>query len=141
MKSYVFDCSHPWGCHDRNFDNNVINALEKMIADAGIADDGKVENITQDDHMYTATIFEILRPPKPAWNSWSRRRTFPSPAKQKSNLVYMAQRRIINLFSRREGSLHSMNCMRQIKLPLAVQAMHDMLEGSVILSVSAIESF
>ena len=61
-----------------NSDNNVINALEN----AGIADDGKVENISQGDHMYTATIFEILRPSKPARNSWSRRRTFPSPAKQ-----------------------------------------------------------
>ena len=87
-----------------NSDNNVINALEKMIADAGIADDSKVENITQGDHMYTGTIFEILRPSKPARNSWSRRRTFSFIANQKSDFVYMAQRRIIDLFSRREGS-------------------------------------
>ena len=44
-------------------------------------------------------------------------------------------------FQEERQSLHSLSCMHQIKISLVVQAMHDILEGSVIISVSSSESF
>lgn len=42
-----------------------VDALIEMMADVGIANHGSLEDITQDEHIYKASIFEILRPSKP----------------------------------------------------------------------------
>ena len=63
------------------------------------ADHRSVEGITQDEDIYKASIFEILRPSKPGSQLES---LVTSP--DSTHLVNIAQRRITDLFSRREGS-------------------------------------
>ena len=145
MNDYLVTTDPPKSKKDTgNSDNNVIDALEKMIADAGIADDGMVENITQGDHVYTATIFEISRRPKPTGSQPESLVTSPDVSTSiKTKVgprVYGAKAHYRLVFKERGESLHSMSCTRQIKLSHVVQAMHDILEGSMILSVSASES-
>ena len=109
------------------------------------ANHGSVADTTQGGHIYDASIFRVLKPWKPGSQPES---LVTSPDVSSSNKkkhsppsrVY-SQRRIIDLLSRREGSLLTISCIRQIKVPLVVQAMRDILEGSMILSISAGESF
>ena len=85
---------------------NNVDALVEMMADVDIANHGSVEDITQDEHIYKAFIFEILSPSKPGSQPES---LVTSPGvstsnKQCTHLVNIVQRRITDLFSRREGS-------------------------------------
>ena len=74
--------------------NNFDAQVERM-ADVGIANHGSVANTTKGDHIYKASIFEILRPLKPG----SRPESLVTlldvslSSKQKLDPVYMTQRR------------------------------------------------
>ena len=130
-----------------NYGNNAIDALEKMMADAGIADSdiGRVEDITQGDHLYTATVFEIWRPTKLVGSQSKSLVTSPdvstSNKRKDRPRKYGPKAHYRIVFKERGQSLHSMSCTRDIKVPLVVQAMRDILEGSMILSVNTSESF
>ena len=45
---------------------NLLPELEERMAKAGITDRGSVEDTTQGDHIYRASIFEVLRASKPS---------------------------------------------------------------------------
>jgi hypothetical protein len=109
----------------------------------GIVDHSSVEDTTQDDHIHKASIFEVLRPSKPGSQPES---LVTSPdvstlkrAKRQPR-IYDTKAHYRIVFKEREQSLHSMSRQCQIKLPLAVQAMHDILKGSMILFDIASES-
>ena len=109
MKGYLVSTDPPKSkISMRSSGNYLIEELVKRMADAGIlVDDGSVEDIKPGGLIYTATIFEILRPWKPAVSQPESLVTSPDvslSSKTKSDLVYMTQRRIIDLFPRREGS-------------------------------------
>ena len=122
-----------------NSGNNVIDALEKRMADIGIADDGRMENVTQGDHIYTATIFKIWRTSKRASSQPESFVTSPdvsTSSKAKDRLrEYGPKAHYRIVFKERGQSLHSISCMRHNKLSLAVQAVHDILEGRFYLLV------
>jgi Fungal protein kinase len=141
MNGYLVSTDSPKSDHKtENFSSNVIDALEKIMADVGIADHGRVEDTAQDDLIYEASIFEILRPSKPGSQPES---LVTSPDVSTSNKtrhpprVYGPKAHYRIVFKERGQSLHSMSCMRQIKVRLVVQAMRDILEGSMILSDGA----
>ena len=127
-----------------NSHNTVISALQKRMAKVRIADHSSLEDTTPSDHIYKASIFEILKASKPGSqpSSWT---TSPdvSTSKNAQNppRVYGPKAHYRIVFEEKGQSLHSMSRLRQIKLPLVVQAMHDILKGSMFLSNSAFESF
>jgi hypothetical protein len=123
---------------------DALDALRNRMANAGIANHVRVENATQGDHICKASIFEVLRTskpgPQPPTLVTSPDVSTSNKAKRPSR-VYGPKAHYSIVFEERGQSLHSMSCLRQIKLPLVVQAMHDILEGGMILSDSARESF
>ena len=118
-----------------NSNNNLLDALEKRMAEAGIADVGSMENTTKGDHIFTASIFEISGPSKLDGSQPGSLVT--SPDVSTSNKTkdrprkYGPKAHYRIVFKERGQSLHSMSCTRQIKLSLVMQAMRDILEGSV----------
>jgi hypothetical protein len=131
-----------------NSSDDLVDELEEWLADFGIADLGSVGDATQSDHIYKASIFEVLRPSKPDSQSDSQPEslvTSPDVSTSRHTVraprVYGPKAHYRIVFKERGQSLHSMSCTRQIKLHHVVQAMHDILEGSVILSDSVSESF
>jgi Fungal protein kinase len=144
MNGYLVSTDPPKSDNKRGNSGNNDDELVKRMANIGIANRGSVEDTTQDDHICKASTFEILRPSKPSSQPES---LVTSPDVSISNKtkhpprVYGAKAHYRLVFKERGESLHSMSCMRQIKLPLVVQAMRDILEGRLILSVSASESF
>ena len=129
--------------NEKEIFNNAISGLQKRMADIGIADHSTLEDTVRGDHIYKASIFETLRVSKPG----SRPPTLvtspdvsTSKAKR-SPRVYGPKAHYRIVFKERGQSLHSMSRLHQIKLPLVVQALHDVLKGSEILSNSASESF
>ena len=129
-----------------NSEYTIIDALRKRMANAGVADHRvhSVEDTAQADHIYKASIFEVLKVSNPGSQPPSlltspdvstTRRAKPRPRVCGPKAHY----RIV--FEKRGQSLHSMSCLRQIKLPLVVQAMQDVLKGDMILYDSASESF
>ena len=44
---------------------NNVDALVEMMVDVGIANHGNVEDITQDEHIYRPSTFEILSSSQP----------------------------------------------------------------------------
>ena len=121
----------------------LLDKLQKKMANVGIADRSR-DGTTQDDRVYKASVFEVLRSPKPdsqpetlvtSPNVSTSKKTKPPPR------VYGPKAHYRIVFKERGESLHSMSCLRQIKLPLVVQAMHDILKGSMTLSDNARESF
>ena len=147
MKGYLVSTDPPKSkISMRSSGNYLIEELVKRMADAGIlVDDGSVEDIKPGGLIYTATIFEILRPWKPAVSQPESlvtspdASTFSKTKDRPRDYGQKAHYRIV--FKERGQSLYSMSCLNQIKLPLVVQAMHDILEGSMILSNIASESF
>ena len=127
-----------------NSGGNMVDELVKMMADAGIADHDSVGDTAQDDHIYNASIFEVLRPSNPSSQSET---LVTSPDVFTSNKikhpprVYGPKAHYRIVFKERGQSLHRLSCRRQIKLPLVVQAMYDIYKGNVILSDSGSEFF
>ena len=122
--------------------NNAISGLQKRMADIGIADHSSMEDTARGGHIYKASIFETLRVSKPG----SRPPTLVTSSDLSINKakrpphVYGPKAHYRIDFKERGQSLHSMSRLHQIKLPLVVQALHDILKGSEILSDSASES-
>ena len=147
MNGYMIstdDSSNDHSINER--ENPVFNELEEMMADAGITDDS-VEDIAQMDHIYNASIFEVLKTTKPGSQPASVASAAASPDVSTTSKpipqprVYDPKAHYRIVFKERGQSLHSMSYARQIKLSLVVQAMHDVFKGSMILSNSASESF
>ena len=145
MNGYLISTDSPESNNTReNSGNIVISALERMLAELGIADLGSAGDTTQGDNIYTASIFQILRKPKPGSHLES---LITSPDVSTFNTtidpprVYGPKAHYRIVFKERGESLHSLSCTRQIKLHLVVQAMQDILKGSTMLSDSTIESF
>ena len=131
----------------RKFGNTIINALQKRMANASIADHSSMEDTTQDDHIFKASIFEILKASKPGSQESQPSSLAMSPdvstSKKAKNppRVYGPKAHYRIAFKEKGQSLHSMSPLRQINLPLVVRAMRDILKGSMFLSNSASESF
>ena len=126
--------------------NRAINELQEMMAVAGMADRSE-EDTEQVDHVYKASVFEILKVSKPGSEESEPSSLLTSPDVSTSEQakrpprVYGPKAHYRIVFEERGQSLHSMSCLRQIKLSLAVQAMQDVLKGDMILYDSASESF
>ena len=138
------DDSRDDSINEREDFDNAINELQEMMAATGIADRSRVEDTAEDDHIYKASIFEILRAPKPGSQPPTLVTSPDVSTFKKAKLsprVYGPKAHYRIVFKERGQSLHSMSRLRRIKLPLVVQAMHDILKGSMILSDSASESF
>ena len=119
-----------------NSGDNLIDELVKRIADVDIADLGRVEDTSQGDHIYEASIFEVLGPSKPVSQSETLVTSPDVSAYNKTKhppRVYGPKAHCRIVFEERGQSLHSMSCRRQIKLSLVIQAIHDILEGSATL--------
>ncbi|KAF8809156.1 hypothetical protein BYT27DRAFT_7255026 [Phlegmacium glaucopus] len=99
------------------------------MVNVAIADHG-TKNIAQDNRIHKASIFELLLDPNshPASLLTSPDVTLNLNLKC-SPRVYgpKAHHRII--FKERGESLHNLSCLRQIKLPLIMQAMQDVLKA------------
>jgi hypothetical protein len=124
--------------------SDLIDELQEWLANTGIADLNTVDDTAQGDHIHKASIFDILREPNPV----SQPQTLvTSPDVSTSNKakhqprVYGPKAHYRIVFKERGESLHSMSRLREIKLPLVVQALRDILEGSMIQSDSASKSF
>ena len=140
MNGYLVTTDPPKSNTQRERENpgNNFDALVKRMANVGIANRGRVTNATGGDHIYKASIFVILRTLKTGSQPESLVTSPDVSLSNKTNKllrVYGAKAHYRLVFKERGQSLHSMSCMRKIKLPLVVQAMQDILEGSVILSV------
>ena len=97
---------------------------------------GRVEDTSQGDHIYEASIFEVLGPSKPVSQSETLVTSPDVSACNKTKhppRVYGPKAHYRIFFEERGQSLHSMSCRRQIKLSLVIQAIHDILEGSATL--------
>ncbi|KAF8811221.1 hypothetical protein BYT27DRAFT_7252939 [Phlegmacium glaucopus] len=96
----------------------------------------KSHDIVQSGHMYKATIFELLQrsnpDPQPASLLTAPNVTCIKPSPRV--LVYgpMAHYRMV--FKERGESLHSLSRLCQIKLPLVLQAMQDVLKALAFLT-------
>jgi hypothetical protein len=144
MNGYLVSTASPKaGNKSGNSGTRLLKKLEKRMGNLRISDRGSVEDTTQGDHRQEASIFEILRPSKPDSQSDSQPESWvTSPDVTTSNQTVHEPReygpkahyRIV--FKERGDSLHSISCDRRIKLPLVVKAMHDILEGIIILSDS-----
>ena len=126
--------------------DNAIKELQEMMIAAGIDVHRarRVKDTAQADHIYKASIFEVLKVSNPGSQP---------PSLLTSPDVYTTIRskrpprvcgpkvhyRIV--FKEGGQSLFRMSRLRQTKVPLVVQAMHDILKGSKILSDGASESF
>ena len=132
--------SHDWSCDvkDNSVDKreNFDNKIQAMMADVGIVDHS-TEDYMQVDHIHRDFIFDILKMLNPASQSTSQ---VTSPNISTSNQMkhppcaYGPKAHYQIVFKKRGESLHSMSHQRQIKLPLVVQAIHDILNGSMDLS-------
>ena len=145
MNGYLINTDSPESDNTTgNSGDIVIDKLEKKMADLSIADLDSAGDTTQGNHIYTASIFQILRKAKPDSHPES---LITSPDVSTSNTtiipprVYGPKAHYRIVFKERGESLHIMSCNRHIKLHHVVQAMHDILKGSTILSDSASESF
>ena len=139
MKGYLVSTDPPKANNNTGNSNKVVvDALEKIMAKA-VIDDGRVEDIKPGDLIYTATIFEILRPWKPAVSQPESLVTSPdvsSPSKTKDRpREYGPKAHYRIVFKERGQSLYSMSFLGQIKLPLVVQTMRDILQGRFYLLV------
>jgi Fungal protein kinase len=115
---------------------NMIDELQEMMVHVDITN-RRAEDTARVDHTHRASIFEIMKALNPASRSTS---LVTSPDVSTSNQmkrpprVYGPKAHYRIVFKERGESLHSMSRQRQIKLPLVVQAMHDILKGSMDLS-------
>ena len=118
--------------------------LLKRMAKAGITDRGRVNDTMQGGHVHKASIFEVLRSPKPDCQPetlvTSPDVSTSKEAKRRPR-VYGPKAHYRIVFKEKGESLHSMSCTHRITLPLVVKAMHDVIKGSMTLSDSANESF
>ena len=125
----------------------LIKELQEMMIAAGI-DIHRVRSVkdtAQGDHIYKASIFEVLKVSNPGSQPLSLL-TSPdvSTTRRSKRPPRVCDPKVHYRIVFKEGggqSLFSMSRLRQIKLPLVVQAMHDILKGSMILSDSASRSF
>ena len=112
---------------------DALDELRKIVANVAIAGHVRAKNTAQGDHICKASIFEVLRTSKPG-SQPSTLITSPdvstSDKEKRQPRVYGPKAHYSIVFEERGQSLHSMSCQRQIKLPLVVQAMHDILKGS-----------
>ena len=145
MNGYLVSTDSPKSIYkSRNSRKNLIDRLEKRMADFGIAAHRSMEDTTRGDHVYNASIFEILRLSKLVSQSESLVTSLDVSVSSETKhppRVYGPKAHYRIVFEQRGQSLHRMSCDRQIKLPLVVQAMHDILKGCMILSDIASESF
>ena len=120
----------------------LLDKLQKIMVEAGIADRGtsSVEDTTQRGHIYyNASIFEVLRASKPDSQPPTLDLMLMSPdvsiycKAERPPRVYGPKAHYRIVFKERGQSLHSMSRLRQIKLPLVVQAMHDILKGNTMI--------
>ena len=145
MNGYLVSTDPPKSKNQVGNSGNKVDALVKRMADVGIDNHGSVENTTQVDHIYKASVFEVLKRSSKlgsepeSFVTSPDASTFSKTKDRPRDYGPKAHYRIV--FKERGQSLHTMSCTRQIKLSLVVQAMHDILEGSMILSVSASEFF
>ena len=127
------DYSRDDSINEKEIFNNAINALQEMMAVTSIADHS-VEDTAQGDHIYQASIFEVLRVSK-LGSQPPTLVTLPdvstSNKAKRPSCVYDPKAHYRIVFKERGQSLHSMSRLRQIKLPLVVQAMHDILKGTI----------
>ena len=113
--------------------DGAIDKLQEMMAHVDITN-CRAEDTARVDHIHKASIFEILKVLSPASQSTS---LVTSPDVSTSNQmkrpprVYGPKTHYRIVFKERGESLHSMSRQRRIKLPLVVQAMHDILKGSM----------
>ena len=126
-----------------HFNDAIDNVIQKKLANVSIADYNSMEDTAQDDHIHKASIFEVLKLSKPG----SRPPTFAtspdvstSRKAKKPPLEYDPKAHYRIVFKERGQSLHSMSHGHQVKVPLVVKAVRDILKG-MILSDSASESF
>ena len=119
---------------------DLIDALKKKMS---IATHSSVEDTSEDDHKYKVSIFEILRVSKPSSRPSTLVTSPDVSTSKKAKLpprVYGPKAHYRIVFKERGHSLHNMSRAHQIKLPLVVKVMHDILKGSnMILSDSASE--
>ena len=137
MNGYLVTTDPPKSNSTTETPGNNFDALVRRMADVGIANHGSVANTTMGDHIHQASIFEILRSPKPGSQPESLVTSPDVSLSSKTKVgprVYGAKAHYRLVFKERGESLHSMSCMRHIKLSHVVQAMHDIIEGNMILS-------
>ena len=129
-----------------SFNNAIDNELQKKMAKVNIAVHSGVEDTAQGDHIHRASIFETLRASKPSsqpptLKPLPRSPDVSTPYKSKRPpLVFGPKAHYRIAFKERGECLYSLSRLCQIKLPLAVQAMHDILKGYMILSDIASEN-
>ena len=144
MNGYLLSTDDDIQDNSESYYEGIDNELQKALASFGIADHITVEDIAPDDHAYKASIFEILRAAKPG-SQPPTLVTSPdvstSRKGKQSPRIYSPKAHYRIVFKERGQSLHTMSRAHQIKLPLVVEAMHDIVKGSMILSDSASESF
>ena len=121
----------------------LFNVMQDMMAVAKIA--GRSAGDTaQVDRTFKASIFDITRAPKSGSQPRSLTTSPDVSTSKKAQIpprVYGPKAHYRMVFEEKGQSLHIMSRQRQIKLPLVVQAMLDILKGSMILSDSASEFF
>jgi hypothetical protein len=117
-----------------------------MIGDVHIPDRGAIGTVRGDHHrIHKASIFELFKSSKA-----DRQLTTLVTAPDVSSLsfdhqtkrpprVYGARAHYRIVFKEKGMSLHSLSCLRRIKVPLVVQSILEILEGNAILSYG--ESF
>ena len=138
MNGYLVSTKPPESKNKRGNSGNNDDELVKRMADLGIATHGSVEHTTEDDHIYKASIFEVLRPSKLDSEPESfitSREVSTSNKKKDQPREYSPKAHYRIVFKERGQSLYSMSCLGQIKLPLVVQTMRDILQGRFYLLV------
>ncbi|KAF8813209.1 hypothetical protein BYT27DRAFT_7181632 [Phlegmacium glaucopus] len=110
-----------------------------MMLDADIADRG-IKDTVQSDRIHKASIFEPLKALQPDSQSIT---LITSPDVSALNpdhgakvppRVYGPKAHYRIVFKERGMSLHSLSRLRQIKLPIVMQAMHDVLKALAFLT-------
>ena len=134
MNGYLVSTDPPESNNQGVNSGNKVDALVKRMADVGIGNHGNVENTTQVDHVYKASVFEVLKRSSKLGSEPESFVTSPdvstSNKKKDQPREYSPKAHYRIVFKERGQSLHSMSCTRQIKLSLVMQAMRDILEGS-----------
>ncbi|KAF8811240.1 hypothetical protein BYT27DRAFT_7184620 [Phlegmacium glaucopus] len=112
---------------------DMLDELAEMMLDADIADRG-IKDTVQSDRIHKASIFEPLKALQPDSQSIT---LITSPDVSALNpdhgakvppRVYGPKAHYRIVFKERGMSLHSLSRLRQIKLPVVIQAMHDVLK-------------
>ena len=145
LDGYLVSTDPPTSDDERgNSGDDDDELFVELMAEVDISNHGGVEEVKRDEHIYEASIFEILRTSKPGSEMESLVTSpdvsTPKNTKQ-SPRVYSPKAHYRIVFKERGQSLYSMSCLGQIKLPLVVQVMGDILEGRFYLPVLVLMNF